>query len=161
MLIRTGKYPEVLRNQPNDERISVTRQNDTLVILGISPDVKVVATDVILLDDGVFYQAVLPPKTPDGTVPRKRIVGMIAYETLFNPDIEIPERLEDDKLEGCVTIAQVVEKCLPANWRLTAEQQAELPGYVAESIARWQLLKAGELDEVVLERPKRHPADLD
>jgi hypothetical protein len=161
MLIRTGKYPEVLRNRPNDERISVTRQDDTLVILGVNPDVKVVATDVILLDDGVFYQAVMPPTSPMSDKPRKRIVGLVAYESLFNPDIEIPERLDDNKLEGCVTIAQVVEKCLPANWRLTAEQQAELPAYIAESIARWQALRSDLIEEEKPERPRVHPADID
>lgn len=161
MLIRTGKYPEVLRARPNDDRIHVTKQEDVLVVLGVNPEVKVIATDVILLDDGVFYQAVLPPLAPGSTTPRKRVVGLVAYETLFHPDIVLPECLEDDKIEGCVTSAQVIEKCLPANWRLTAEQQAELPTYIANSLERWRILSSGGAEQDSPARPVVHPHDLE
>lgn len=160
MHLRSGKYPNVLRKRPLDENIMVTKQNDVLVVLGVNKNVKVLATDVILIDDGVFYQAIMPPTTATGSTPRKRIVGLVAYDTLFSPDIAIPERLEDHQLEGCVSVAEVVDKCLPKNWRLTAEQQTEMPGYVARSISRWEELQDNGEEKEKDVRPVVHPSDV-
>lgn len=159
MLIRTGKYPDVLKDRPDDSKIRVTKKDDVLIITGKNEDLKVVSTELILLDDGTFYQAVVPPEV--GVEPRKRIVGLIAYETIFNPDVVIPQCLSDERLDGCINVAHVVEKCLPANWRLTAEQQADMPAYIANSIDRWEYINSnGEGNEEEPERPAIHPADV-
>jgi hypothetical protein len=107
------QYPKVLREKPKD-------------LLSF----KILETEATVLDDGTFYFVVMRDN--------KQIVGLVPYESIFNPGITIAEVLHDDTIRACVSKSEVIEECLPANWRHTAQQQAKLPGLIVRSLARWR-----------------------
>lgn len=115
-------YPAVLRKKPKD-------------ILSI----KILDTAATVLDDGDFYFIIMKSG--------KQIVGLVPYESIFNPAIIIPEVLNDDAIKQCIEETQVVDDCLPANWRHTAQQQALLAPLIVKSLKRWRELNPpDELD---------------
>lgn len=112
-------YPAVLRKRPKD-------------LLSF----KILDTEATVLDDGDFYFIVMKNN--------KQIVGLVPYESIFQPAIEVPDVLDDDKIRPCISAEQVVEECLPANWRHTAQQQARLAPMIMNSIKRWRELNPPE-----------------
>lgn len=108
-------YPKVLRETPNDRL-----------------DLKILTTDATVLDDGTFYFVIMKDK--------KQIVGLVPYESIFHPGIKIQSVNSDVEIGKCVDIVQVIDNCLPANWRHTAQQQAKLAQLIANDIERWHEL---------------------
>ena len=117
------KYPAVLRKKPAD-------------ILKF----KILDTEATVLDDGDFYFIIMKGGA-------QQIVGLVPFESIFKPSILIPKILDDSKIKLCISEEQVVEECLPANWRHTAQQQADLTPMIVASIRRWRELNPpDELD---------------
>ena len=128
-------YPAVLRKKPKD-------------ILQF----KILDTEATVLDDGDFYFLILKGGA-------KQIVGLVPYESIFNPAIPIPDRLDEGKIKQCIDITQVIEECLPANWRHTAQQQAKLAPMIANSIEKWRELNPP--DELDIEANEEFQAKLE
>ncbi len=113
-------YPDVLKSPPKEY------------------DVQVLDTEAVVLDDGSYYTLILKSG--------KRVVGLVPWESIFKPAIRIPGILQEEKIHLCISLEQVIEECIPANYRLTAQQQAGLAPFIAATITRWQELNP--LEEV-------------
>ena len=113
-------YPKLLKNTPV-----------------LDSEIKVLGTNVVVMDDGTFYHLIFPDTAG---AKGKRVIGLFSFESLFKPEVKIPKVVEDFVLERMVTEEQVIDHCLPANWRLTAAQQEAMPGYIAASLERWREL---------------------
>lgn len=111
-------YPDVLKTPPKEY------------------EVQVLDTEAVVLDDGSYYTLIL--KTG------KRVVGLVPWEAIFKPSIRVPNSLSEDKIVECISPVQVIEECLPANYRFTAQQQAKLAPFIANSLEHWRDLNPPE-----------------